>query len=800
MAPMNTAENFRLTPPYSFLWGCELDGRRDRLKPDRMEPTPRPHISPTGDRSTGQAKWGQTMKFRNALALCLGLGVAPWALGQQPDDPPEEIDPPVEGPVRGDVARQVRDAVQPIQTPDRIDPTTPVPDIDPTLLPEGLQLPAISAQDIEHYDSSQRGEVDMRRIVFPGGSRETEVYYEVIDGLAIVEGDIILGPADDLDAWDAPQEQPAQRRREGDTVTAAQPLNTVSNLEMLWPNGLIPYELHPSVPDNLRARVDTAAQRLTNQTNLILRRRNSTDENFVRVRSGNGCSSRIGMTGGSQPLRVSGGCSFGNIMHEFLHAAGVFHEQSRTDRNEFVEVFRSRVKVFRRHNFQIERDSAGLGPYDYGSIMHYGPTAFAFDDCSGNGCITIRPVDGLPGGVTMGQRNGLSAQDIEAINLLYPGFSGPEFGLEWGDRYYATAAAFGDVDGDGRDELAIGRNADENARFFVLGSPADSSTDTLFSGGENWGSSYYVTDIAFGDIDGDGRDELAVARRASENSRFFVFDDADAGFSLIHDGGENWGSGAYATAVAFGDVDGDGRDELAVGRQAGQNDRYFLFDDAGAASPFAKLAGGGSNWGSGNYTTALALGDVDGDGDDELGVARRAGQNARYFVDDYRGGGLVNVKTGGENWGGDYYATAIAFGDVDGDPAEEVLVGRRANENARFFLLDDQDSNFAPLRRGGANWGSGYYTVGVDIGDFDGDGVGEIAVARNAGENSRFFINDDASNGFDPIPLNGRIWQQGVGSTGIAFGDAEGDGDADVAVTRRQDIRGRTRYEVLISN
>lgn len=654
---------------------------------------------------------------------------------------------------------------------------------------------------VERYRPGARGDVRSLELVLPGDWETTEIFYEVIDGLAIVEGDIILGSADDLDRWTPePQEARSGVAQEGDIATSAQPLNVVSNLDVLWPGGVIPYEFHRSLSSDQRRIVEQAADNLTRDTNLNVRPRAAGDENYVRVRSAGGCSSSIGMQGGRQTIRLSDSCSIGNMMHEFLHAAGVFHEQSRTDRAQHVIVHEDRIRWFKGHNFEIERDSQGLGPYDFGSIMHYGRTAFSRDDCAGTECVTIEPVDPLPSGVTMGQRGGLSAQDIEAVNLLYPVAPGPEFGAEWGDQNAATAVAFGDVDGDGRDELAVGRRAGQYSRFFVIDRPLETGSEAIFTGGQVWGSGAYTTDVAFGDIDGDGHDELAVARRAGSSTRFYVYDDATNDFALLHSGGQEWGSSSYATAVAFGDVDGDGRDELAVGRRASEHDRFMIYDDAVAAEPFAKLTGGGADWGPGNYTTDLAFGDVNNDGRAELGVARHASSYSRYYIYDVQDDEVSILESGGSDWGEDYYATAIAFGNVDNDAADEFVVGRNARENSRYFIFDDSDAGFTPLRRGGEQWGSEYYTVGADMADIDGDGRDEVAVARNAGENSRVFLHDDATANFHPMPVNrDRIWPVGVGATDIALGDADGDGDADIAVSRDEEVYGRTRYEVIVA-
>ena len=70
------------------------------------------------------------------------------------------------------------------------------------------------------------------------------------------------------------------------------------------------------------------------------------------------------------------------------------------------------IEEGKEHNFnQHIADGDDIGPYDFGSIMHYGETAF-----SKNSEPTIETLDGED----IGQRDGLSAGDIGAVAVLYP--------------------------------------------------------------------------------------------------------------------------------------------------------------------------------------------------------------------------------------------------------------------------------------------------------------------------------------------------------------------------------------------
>ena len=134
---------------------------------------------------------------------------------------------------------------------------------------------------------------------------------------------------------------------------------------------------------------------------------------FVTVVSDDfACWSFVGRRGGEQQLNLVGACGFGAAVHEFGHVLGLWHEQSREDRNEFVTINWGNILEGREHNFnQRIADGDDVGEYDYGSIMHYG--AFA---SSANGQPTITPLQP----VQIGQRQGLSEGDIASIIEHYP--------------------------------------------------------------------------------------------------------------------------------------------------------------------------------------------------------------------------------------------------------------------------------------------------------------------------------------------------------------------------------------------
>ena len=131
-------------------------------------------------------------------------------------------------------------------------------------------------------------------------------------------------------------------------------------------------------------------------------------------RRARGAAPRSGGAGnGVNSVSIARGCGVGATIHEIGHSLGLSHEQSRKDRDSFVRIDLSQVQRGMEFNFnKNSRTGRDMGKYDYGSIMHYGAYGFA----TGRQPVITAPAP-------IGQRNGLSAGDVAAIDFMYNGCS-----------------------------------------------------------------------------------------------------------------------------------------------------------------------------------------------------------------------------------------------------------------------------------------------------------------------------------------------------------------------------------------
>jgi hypothetical protein len=240
------------------------------------------------------------------------------------------------------------------------------------------------------------------RTAFIEGStfRAKAVQYAVVDGIAMFEGDIVLGTEDDV------ARRSEQLRGE---MTGQVSLGVViTGAQFRWPNCRVPYTIDASLPN--QARVTDAINHWQTNTSFQFVAR-TTEGDYVTFRPSSGCSSSVGKRGGQQFVNLASGCTTGNVIHEIGHVVGMWHEQSREDRDAFVTINWDKIQPGYEHNFnQHISDGDDVGPYDYGSIMHYPRTAFSVD-----GSDTITPVDPA---ANIGQRTALSAGDIATANSM----------------------------------------------------------------------------------------------------------------------------------------------------------------------------------------------------------------------------------------------------------------------------------------------------------------------------------------------------------------------------------------------
>jgi hypothetical protein len=194
-----------------------------------------------------------------------------------------------------------------------------------------------------------------------------------------------------------------------------------------WTNGVVPWEFSKDGNWGQKHRDMLAKVMREIQEHTCIQFVPYTNQpNYVRIINGTqvtGCYAMVGQEGGMQEVSLAESSSSGStcwshgiVTHELFHMLGLWHEQQRYDRDDYIKVYFQNVAKSLRYSIEArlrnETDTYGV-PYDYYSVMHYSKKSF-----SKNGRTTMRTLD-LKMMDVIGRQDRASENDYELLRRVY---------------------------------------------------------------------------------------------------------------------------------------------------------------------------------------------------------------------------------------------------------------------------------------------------------------------------------------------------------------------------------------------
>lgn len=323
-----------------------------------------------------------------------------------------------------------------------------------------------------------------------------------------------------------------------------------------------------------------------------------------------------------------------------------------------------------------------------------------------------------------------------------------------------TSLAVGDLNGDGKPELAITKT------FANVVSVLVNKGDGTFPVRRSYRTGRDPRAVAIGDLDGDGHPELVTANHGGTGYVSVLPGRGDGTFD--EEARADYPGGGYALGI--GELNGDGHPDL-VTTSAGEGNsrnRVVVLLNRGDGTFLPAV-----NYPAGAWPGSAVVADLNGDGNADVAVANNLGKSVSVLLN--RGNGelepRVNYRTGG-------LPDSIVSGDLNADGKPD-LVTTNGGPWTVSVLLNRGEGTFAAKRDYDVDG-----EVGLAIGDLNGDGSPDLAISNPTNEGSLVFALFNRGDGRFGV----RDWlEYGVKNPyAVAIADLDGDGRNDLATTSVQ--------------
>ncbi|MEM7395868.1 MAG: FG-GAP-like repeat-containing protein, partial [Verrucomicrobiota bacterium] len=301
------------------------------------------------------------------------------------------------------------------------------------------------------------------------------------------------------------------------------------------------------------------------------------------------------------------------------------------------------------------------------------------------------------------------------------------------------------------------------------------------------------SDMALGDVDGDGRPDLIISTTSSQSIR--LYQNIGGAFSATHDWQSNENDDVREIKLTDFDLDGD-LDLVALTWTGGIAVIRLYRNQGGSLNPASYIdytvpqSGSGANaiWQAQVHDVRMSWADMDYDGKQECAVA--------YYYPSNEGNHVAVLEVSGNSLVQavrfDKLEAPLGFADINVDGYPDLVANRTGGGP---LLLANAGNFFNPFPVWEANYLGGAM-ADLAIADFDGDGDPDFALgARDLGTASLghyIYRNDDGIYDNDP-DWRSTIYVGTDGQTGetVEFVDFDGDGVKDVATERGVYLMGR---------
>jgi hypothetical protein len=335
----------------------------------------------------------------------------------------------------------------------------------------------------------------------------------------------------------------------------------------------------------------------------------------------------------------------------------------------------------------------------------------------------------------------------------------------------------GDLNGDGMPDLAVANSA-SNSVSVLLSTTSPGAATPSFSTKTDFTTGTTPRSVSINDFNGDGMLDLATANNGANSISIFLNTTAPGATAPVFSAKTDFSTSSLPSSVCMGDFNGDGKPDLATANAGNGTVSILLNTTApGAATPTFSAKTDST---AGTSSVSISTADLNGDGKLDLAVANQSASTVSVLLNATAPGAATPTFRYRTNFTVGSSPRSVSIGDLNGDGKPDLVTANYTDGTVSILLNTTTAGATTPTFSAKTDSTTRTIPISVSIGDLNGDGKPDLAVAANA--TASVLLNLTAPGAATPVFSAHKDFTAGSSTRCILIDDLNGDGKADLAV------------------
>ncbi|WP_341734487.1 FG-GAP-like repeat-containing protein, partial [Microcoleus sp. EPA2] len=341
------------------------------------------------------------------------------------------------------------------------------------------------------------------------------------------------------------------------------------------------------------------------------------------------------------------------------------------------------------------------------------------------------------------------------------------------------SVSIGDFNGDLKPDLAVANNSGSSASILLNTTPTGATTPT-FATQVDFPTGTNPISVSIGDFNGDLKPDLAVANNSGSSASILLNTTATGATTPTFANQVEFPTGFRPFSLSIGDINGDGKPDLAVANNSGSSASILLnTTPTGAATPtFSPQV----TFPTGNGPISVSIGDFNGDLKPDLAVMNRDSNTTSILLNTTPTGATTPTFAAKVDFFTGAFPYSVSIGDINGDGKPDLAVANAGSSSASILLNTTPTGATTPTFAAKVDFFTGFTPTSVSIGDINGDLKPDLAVANLNSNTASILLNTTPTGAATPTFAPQVTFPTGAIPFSVSIGDINGDGKPDLAV------------------